>query len=144
MPTKTTSIIALDVGDSRIGVAAANRIARLANPLRVILNNQTVWDEIKKLLIDENADRIVIGLPRSLSGEETAQTKIVRTFAESLSAKTDIPIVMQDEALTSRQAEAELRQRGKKFAKGDIDTLAAVYILDDYLNSLGTIESREQ
>lgn len=143
MQTKTTSIIALDVGNSRIGVAVANSIARLANPLRVISNNQTVWDEIKKLLIDENAEMVVIGLPRSLSGEETAQTKIVRTFAESLSAKTDVPIVMQDEALTSRQAEAELRLRGKKFAKGDIDTLAAVYILDDYLNSLGTIEGRE-
>jgi putative Holliday junction resolvase len=144
MPTKTTNVLALDVGDRRIGVAIAGSIARLANPLTVLANDETLWHELSKLLADEHIGMIVVGLPRSLSGEDTAQTKIVRSFVSQLKTKTDIPVTLQDEALTSRQAEAELRARGKKFAKGDIDALAAVYILDDYLNSLGTIEGTER
>ncbi len=144
MPTKTTNLLALDVGDRRIGVAVASNIARLANPLTVLANDKTLWHELSKLLAHEHIGMIIVGLPRSLSGEDTAQTKIVRSFVSQLKTKTDIPVTLQDEALTSRQAEAELRARGKKFDKGDIDALAAVYILDDYLNSLGTIEGMER
>jgi putative Holliday junction resolvase len=144
MPTKTTNVLALDVGDRRIGVAIASNIARLAGPLTVLANDETLWHELSRLLADEHIGMIVVGLPRSLSGEDTAQTKIVRAFVAQLKTKTDIPVTLQDEALTSRQAEAELRARGKKFAKGDIDALAAVYILDDYLTSLGTIEGTER
>jgi putative Holliday junction resolvase len=144
MPTKTTNVLALDVGDRRIGVAIASNIARLAGPLTVLANDETLWHELSRLLADEHIGMIVVGLPRSLSGEDTAQTKIVRAFVAQLKTKTGIPVTLQDEALTSRQAEAELRARGKKFAKGDIDALAAVYILDDYLTSLGTIEGTER
>jgi putative Holliday junction resolvase len=144
MPTKTTNVLALDVGDRRIGVAIAGSIARLANPLTVLANDETLWHELSRLLAAEHIGMLVVGLPRSLSGEDTAQTKIVRSFVSQLKTKTDIPVTLQDEALTSRQAEAELRARGKKFAKGDIDALAAVYILDDYLTSLGTIEGTER
>lgn len=124
------SILALDVGESRIGVAAANDIARLAHPLTTLNNSETVWDEIRSLAQAESATIIVVGLPRNLSGEDTAQTEYVRRFVADI---TDMKIVFQDEALTSRKAESELNQRGKPFSKGDIDALAATYILEDYL-----------
>jgi putative Holliday junction resolvase len=144
MPIKTTNILALDVGDRRIGVAVASSIARLARPLTVLINDGTLWRELSKLLASEQIGTVVVGLPRSLGGEDTAQTRIIRAFVSDLKTKTAIPVIFQDEALTSRQAEAELRARGKEFAKGDIDALAATYILDDYLNALGTIESTER
>ena len=124
------SILALDVGESRIGVAAANDIARLAHPLTTLNNSETVWDEIRSLAQAESATIIVVGLPRNLSGEDTAQTEYVRRFVADI---TDMKIVFQDEALPSRQAESELNQRRKPFSKGDIDALAAHYISEPYL-----------
>lgn len=143
MPTKSSYILALDVGEKRIGVAAASTIALLARPLTVLGNDETIYERIKELAVRENASAVIVGLPRSLKGEDTAQTRYVRTFAVRLGEVTDLEIILQDEALTSRQAETELRARGKKYAKGDIDALAATYILEDYLKGLGTIESME-
>lgn len=135
MQTKNSYILGLDVGDKRIGVALASPIARIASPLKVIENNTEIWECLRKIIAKEGVGVVVVGLPRSLEGNETAQTKIARQFAENLGQKIDVNIVMQDEALTSRQAEAELRSRGKHFNKGDIDALAATYILEDYLTS---------
>lgn len=130
------NILAFDVGDSRIGVAAASHIARLARPLGVLNNNETVWEQIAQLIKTENAGVLVVGLPRSLQGKDTEQTRIVRSFASKLKQNTGFDVILQDEALTSRQAEAELHSRGKPFAKGDVDALAATYILEDYLSLL--------
>jgi putative Holliday junction resolvase len=124
------SILSLDVGESRVGVAIANRIARLANPLTTLNNDDGFWAELDKIIQAESVDLIVVGLPRNLSGDETAQTTYVRKFAENLPKDM---VVFQDEALTSIKAEAELNKRGKPYAKGDIDSLAATYILEDYL-----------
>lgn len=124
------SILALDVGESRIGVAVANTVARLPRPLTTLANTDDVWQVIRELAATESADTVVVGLPRNLSGQDTAQTAYVRDF---VSGAGDLKVVFQDEALTSKKAEAELRQRGKDFAKGDIDALAATYILEDYL-----------
>lgn len=137
------NLLAFDVGERRIGVAAASRVARLARPLTVITNDESVRDEIAKLIKSEGADTLIVGLPRSLQGEDTGQTRIIRAFAADLKRATGLEVILQDEALTSRQAEAELRARGKQFAKGDIDALAATYILEDYLRGLGSIDSTE-
>lgn len=126
------------MGDKRIGVALASPIARIASPFMVLGNDSEVWNNIAKLIASENIGIIVVGLPRSLDGNETEQTKTVLRFADKLKQKCQLEIVMQDEALTSRQAEAELRNRGKQFAKGDIDALAATYILEDYLRTISS------
>ena len=141
MPATTINILALDVGERRIGVAAANTMARLARPLGTLINEETVWPELTKLVESEDVKLIVIGLPRSLDSADTAQTRYVRSFADEVAHKLVVNTVFQDEALTSRQAEAELRSRGKHFAKGDIDALAATYILDDYLRTLDRIDT---
>jgi len=127
------TVIALDVGAQRIGVAVANSIARIASPLVTIQHDTTVIDRIVRLLASESATAVVIGLPRGLDGQETGQTRSVRDFVEELQKKLDIPLFFQDEALTSRKAEEELQSRGKPYQKGDIDALAATYILEDYL-----------
>ena len=76
----------------------------------------------------------MIGLPRGLDGQETAQTMTVRAFGTMLGKALKLPVHWQDEALTSVQAASELEQRGKAYRKADIDSLAAVYILEDYLH----------
>lgn len=127
------AILALDVGERRIGVARATEAARLPSPLTTLENNLTIWTELKQICNEQRIVRIVIGLPRSLSGQATAQTKYVENFATEARAHLGLPIQFQDEAVTSKQAERELIARGKPFNKGDIDALAATYILEDYL-----------
>lgn len=127
------TIIGLDVGTVRTGVAIGNTVARMARPLTTIDTNDFAA-AFKALAEREQPDTIVVGLPRNLSGNSTQQTAFVEAFAQQYLAAYSI--VWQDEALTSRQAEAELAGHGKPFTKGDIDALAASYILQDYLSSL--------
>lgn len=129
------NIIALDVGERRVGVAVANRIARIANPLTTLENNDSFWDELQAIIDKESADLIVMGLPRNLSGDDTDQTRYVRDFARKM---TTVAVIFQDEALTSVKAEKELKKRGNAYSKGDIDALSATYILEDYLIQHGS------
>jgi putative Holliday junction resolvase len=126
-------MLALDVGERRVGVAVANSLARLARPLTTLERGEDFWQQLEALITRETATRLVVGLPRNLRGDATAQTAAIESFIVELKQHTKLDIATQDEALTSRQAEAELRRRGKPFAKGDIDALAATYILEDYL-----------
>lgn len=128
-----STALALDVGTQRIGVAAANSIARIASPLVTLINDESIMDRIAELIKTESAHVLVVGLPRGLNGQETGQTQLVRDFVLELEKHIDIPVVFQDEALTSQKAEDELASRGKPFEKGDIDALAATYILEDYI-----------
>lgn len=133
MSDTAATFLALDVGERRIGVASANRITRLASPLKAIVNDDTVIDVIKKLAQEEHAEAFVVGLPRGMSGQKTKQTAVIEAFVLQLRQHVDLPIYWQDEALTSQQAEKELEGRGKPYEKGDIDALAACYILEDFL-----------
>jgi putative Holliday junction resolvase len=128
----TGTLLALDYGGARVGVALASLAARLPQPLITLANDAQLIDTIKELAKREEAVAFVVGLPRNLSGEDTEQTRIVRQFVDQL-AHYGIPIYLQDEVGTSQQAEAELRARRKPFAKGDIDALAACLILENYL-----------
>lgn len=134
--TEAGSVLALDVGERRIGVAIASRIAKLPRPLTTLQNSPSVWEDIRTIVKNEQADIIVVGLPRGLSGNDTKQTLEVRDFASKLADETGIPVELQDEALTSHQAEAELVSRKRGFDKGMVDALAATYILEDYLLSM--------
>jgi putative Holliday junction resolvase len=136
MNDQPRTILALDVGEKRIGVARANSLARLASPLTTLTVSDSVMSDRQALCQQESATVLVLGLPRNLSGQDTAQTQRIRDFGEQLAVAVRLPIVWQDEAVTSEQAEAELKQRGKPYGKGDIDALAATYILEDYIRTL--------
>lgn len=133
MSVATDCIMALDVGERRIGVALASTAARIANPYVTVLYDEQALTKIMSLADQNHVSRFVVGLPRNMAGEETQQTQTVRSFTEQLRAKTDTPISFQDESVTSVKAKEELEAKGKPYAKEDIDKLAATYILEDYL-----------
>ena len=130
------NVLALDVGDRRIGVARASLIARLPETIETIDRQKTdPIDRIQALINEHQAGFLVVGLPRGMDGQETKQTAIVRDFAQQLQTITGLQVDLQDEAVTSIKAEDELRGRGVSYEKADIDALAAVYILEDWLAS---------
>lgn len=134
MLNSSQTIISLDVGAKRIGVASANPLVRIANPLTTLEHTEDIMNKLQELVAQERAAMVVIGLPRGLEGQETDQTRTVEAFGTEVEKHLGLPIHWQDEAVTSHKAEEELINRGKPYGKGDIDALAATYILEDFLN----------
>lgn len=126
------TILGIDVGGARIGVARISTMARLPEPLPAIKVDGTELEQLKALIKEHQIDILAVGLPRSLQGNETEQTKTIRAFTDKLK-QFNLPIYLQDEALTSKQAEAELQTRKKPYSKGEIDSLAAAYIAEDFI-----------
>lgn len=128
-------LMALDVGTKRIGVAKADSKVRIAIPYKAIeVDEGQEFQKIASLIEAWGVDGLVIGLPRSNEGRETKQSAYVRNFAKELRAHVpDVKVCFQDESLTSVEAEKRLKGRKKGYKKGDIDSEAAVIILQDFL-----------
>jgi putative holliday junction resolvase len=133
MLTAHSSVLGLDVGNKRIGIAVATLAARLPRPLITLEWNEGFFTALNDIIKTEDAGALVIGLPRNLEGDHTAQTEAIEVFIKHLREHSELPVHVQDEALTSKHAEAELKARGKQYQRGDIDALAATYILHDWL-----------
>ncbi|MEI7539677.1 MAG: Holliday junction resolvase RuvX [Candidatus Saccharibacteria bacterium] len=131
---KSITIVCLDVGEKRIGVAIGDNLVRIAIPFETINVDGNEIQAITEVVSNENADILVIGYPRNQSGETTKQTKFVEDFANKLSG---IPaeIVFQDESLTSVIAEQQLAVHKRPYSKADIDAQAAAIILQDYIEA---------
>jgi putative Holliday junction resolvase len=128
---KPEYIVALDYGSKRVGVAVTHVIARLPRPLLTLANSETLLNDIQKLVVQEDAGLVVVGLPRGMDGGYTEQTRAAEAFAEELAGVLTIPVELADETLTSVDAESALGPCPK--SKGEIDALAAAYILERYL-----------
>lgn len=133
MVTNPKIILALDIGERRIGMAIARSDTRLPQPQGAIEKNEDWLDTLRRHVAEHQAEVLVVGLPRGLDGQETSQTAAVRAVSEQLKA-LDLPLFLQDEAVTSVKAEQELKDRGVRYNKANVDALAAVYILDDFLH----------
>lgn len=123
-------MLALDHGTVRIGAAICDPTGTLTTPLPVIEPPEPA--SVVALVGEREVERVVVGLPVHLSGEEGSQAALARTFADELSALLDIPVDTYDERLTSRMADAS-RRAGSTAAR---DSLAAAHLLEDYLTSL--------
>jgi putative Holliday junction resolvase len=128
------TIVSLDVGEKRIGVAVSDDMVRIAVPYTTFEVDGNELVKIAELVVQQDARLIVVGYPRNQQGETTAQTRYVENFAELLK-EFGPKIVFQDESLTSVIAEQRLIAQKKPYAKGDIDAQAAAIILQDYLES---------
>jgi putative holliday junction resolvase len=131
------NILALDVGDKRIGVALMRTEVGLPQPLTTLANDTEIWSALKQLIETNQVTQLVVGLPRNLNGDHTPQTASSEAFARELKDQTALPVSLQDEALTSVEAENVLRLSGKPYEKADVDALAASLILADYSREQG-------
>lgn len=138
-------IVGLDIGEKRIGVAVSDATATLARPLTVLRPTSLETDaldvvmrEIARLAAEEDGvSAIVVGLPRRLDGSPTPMTLRVEQFARRLESTATVPVMLQDERLSSREAESRLAVRDKDWRsrKARLDAAAAAVILQDYLDS---------
>ncbi|MDD5627168.1 MAG: Holliday junction resolvase RuvX [Patescibacteria group bacterium] len=123
------SILGLDYGEKRVGLAISDPEDRIALKYKTILledARELLLEELKKVCQEEEVKRVVIGLPISLSGQDSKQTKAVREFAEYVRMKLNLDVQLEDERLTSVEAE---RTQAK-----DIDEESARLILQTYLD----------
>ncbi len=150
-------LMALDVGEVRIGVAISDATGFLASPyttLHVSRDEAQTWMAIQRLIDETEAEELIIGLPISLDGEIRSQGKRIQAFAERLKEHITIPVTFWDERLSTVEAERLLAQReeaeqgkrdragsgrkrlrtGRRRKQQEIDALAATVILQEYLD----------
>ena len=152
-------LMALDVGEARIGVAVSDATGFLASPyttLHVSRNEAETWEAIQGLIEETEAEGLIVGLPVSLDGQLHGQAKRVQAFADRLKQHITIPLTFWDERLSTVEAERLLVERGQEAyerrsggnrrkqgqrGKGrrrrgqqEIDALAAAVILQEYLD----------
>jgi len=130
-------ILAIDPGERRIGVAAADLGLRVAIPLTTIEGGPDAVEAVARLVEEEGARALVVGLPLSLSGALGPQAQRAQALAEALADRLSIPVLTWDERLTSAEARRRLSGGGggRRRQKRDVDALAAAIILQAYLDS---------
>jgi putative Holliday junction resolvase len=132
-------ILALDVGDSRIGVAMSDPEQIIASPLTIIARGEDISaiEAIIRLVSQYDVERIVVGMPYSLDGSMGRQADKVKDFVDKLSQRINTGIDLWDERLSTVAAERLLSEAGnKKARRSRRDDAAAAYILQGYLDSL--------
>jgi putative Holliday junction resolvase len=135
VPTKGR-ILAIDPGERRIGVAAADLGLRVAIPLTTIEGGPDAAEAVARLVEEEGARALVVGLPLSLSGALGPQAQRAQALAGALAQRLGVPVLTWDERLTSAEARRRLSSGGgRRRSRRDVDALAAAIILQAYLDS---------
>ncbi len=141
-------ILALDVGDRRIGLAINDALGMLASPLVIIEyhDRAAACHEIDVIAREKEAQKIIVGLPLSMSGEDSEQTAKTREFADVLAEIVSVPVVFCDERLstvTAANLASEATTKRRK-AKQRLDAMAAAVILQSYLDGEITETPRQR
>jgi putative Holliday junction resolvase len=121
-------VLALDYGEARCGAAISDPTGTLARPLSAIERpgSRRGLERVARLVRNEQAERVVVGLPLTLAGEEGEQASLTREWAARLGELVSVPVELHDERLTTRQAE----QTG---GGADADSRAAAHLLESWL-----------
>lgn len=131
-------IIGLDYGDSRIGVAVSDALGLTAQPVGTL--SEKTWskqlDKLAEIVKEYGAEAFVIGMPRNMNGTLGERGEITRKFSELLTQRTGLPVTEWDERLSSVAAHRTLNEGQVRKKKGKVDMLAAVFILQGYLDNL--------
>ncbi len=137
----TGRLLALDLGEKRVGVAISDELQLTVRPLPYL--RRTNWKQLLAAVADLlqrfDAKALVIGLPLNLGGDEGEAADNVRRLARNFSLSLHVPVFLQDERLTSREAEQSLRAEGlrNEGLRARVDSEAAAIILRDYLTRPG-------
>jgi putative holliday junction resolvase len=127
-------VLALDYGSARCGAAVSDPTGTVATPLEPVLRPATRrgFQRVVALVAETGAERVVVGLPLSLSGADSAQTAETRAFAERLRATLGVPVELYDERFTTRLA-------GRAGGSASLDSRAAAVLLDEWLTVFGDL-----
>ena len=131
-------VLALDHGTVRIGCALSDPSGTLATPLPTIEPPEA--RAVAELVDEHGVERVVVGLPLHLSGEEGSQAGLARSFCRELEVMLPIPVETYDERLTTRMAEASKREG----AAAPPDSLAAAHLLQAYLAGRAAVEGIDE
>jgi putative Holliday junction resolvase len=136
------SVLGLDIGSKRIGVAGCDRTGLIATGLTTIDNKSFVYvtEQLSQLVRQREATLLVVGLPYTMDGDLGVQARRVKKFTNRLAKALGLPVTYVDERLTSIEAEQQLQaerrspQKSKGKNKGLIDRRAATIILQQWLD----------
>jgi putative Holliday junction resolvase len=138
-------VLGIDYGARRIGLALSDATATLASPWRIVQRPPSEAETLRLMIKeigtlaadDDGLGAVVIGWPRKLNGAPTDHTPLVEAFANALRTHVTVPVVLQDERLSSHEAESRLahRERDWRKRKAKLDAAAAAVILQDYLDA---------
>jgi putative pre-16S rRNA nuclease len=123
-------VLALDYGTARCGCAISDPTGTLARPLDAVEPPDPA--RVAELVSEHGVDRVIVGLPTTLGGEEGDQAQLSRAFADELAKLVAVPVETYDERLTTRMAERSAREG----ARADRDSLAAAHLLESYLAAI--------
>ena len=134
-------VLAFDFGQRRIGVACGEGVSRTASPLGTVAvgSQGPRWDAIDALMRAWRPSSVVVGLPYSVDGSESAITGAARRFARELGARYKTSVQLVDERYSSLEAGTRLKEaresglRKRRVAKADVDATAACIILERWL-----------
>jgi len=129
-----SKFLGIDYGDKHLGLAIADEETRIASPYKILPNNDDnlVIGQISRIVIDEEIKAIIIGLPKGMQGQASAQLAKVNSFIELLKNNFSQEIIAEDERLTTAMA-GGLMKEDKKSGERD-DAVAAMLILQSYLD----------
>lgn len=133
------TLLGFDFGTKRIGVAIAQEITGIANPLTTVtsVNHKPDWDSISKIIKEWRPDLLVVGLPLHMDGTEQEMTQAAKRFSNQLNGRYHIPIALMDERLTSNEAESILNEQSGSRSlfqdKAQIDMISAQLILQSWI-----------
>lgn len=132
-------LLAVDLGLARTGVAVCDREERLASPVGTIeeRNPERLAEKLAAVAREQGAARIVLGHPKNMDGSRGESARRAEAFAVLLEETAELPVVLWDERMTTMSAIGYLNEtntRGKK-RKQVVDTVSAVIILQDYIDS---------
>lgn len=132
-------VLALDIGEKRVGVAVSDPGGRVASPVVVLPADEVRGNArtFQRVIEDWEPELLLCGLPRTLAGEEGPQAERVRAFAAEIARTTGLPLEFADERLSSSQAKRSLREKGlsDKAMRGKVDMIAASIFLQTWLDA---------
>ena len=133
------TLLGFDFGTKRIGIAIAQEVTGIANPLTTVtaVKHKPDWDSISKIIQEWQPDLLVVGLPLHMDGTEQEMTQSARRFSNQLNGRYNIPIALMDERLSSNEAESILNEQSGSQSlfhdKAQIDMISAQLILQSWI-----------
>ena len=139
-------VMALDVGGKRIGVAVSDETGLIATPVRYVTRGHRDRAELRRIAIEFEICRLVVGLPTGLSGREGPQAADVRAYANPLATALGLPLEYWDERLTTAIAERSLIASGARRdqRRKQVDAVAAAVILQGYLDAARLLRHKQR